>query len=277
MRIAAGDWQLDLDPHRGGMIRALTRQGRDILRPMPEGSTEPFESACFPLAPYVNRIAHGRFAWDGTAYTLAPNHEGQAHPLHGTAWLGAWDIEADDAHSVTQVHHHKAGTGWDWPFTLRQALSLSPDGLEARLELHNTGSRAMPVGLGFHPWFARSAVTAIAFEAEAVWLADADMLPTQTAPADALGDWSRGAGLERPDLVDHCYAGWGGALRISRTDGDVLLEGDAAPFLHLYVPPGEDFFCAEPQSTMPDAVNRMPPAPLSPGEMASIAMRIRNV
>ncbi len=59
MRIAAGAWELALDPRRGGMIRALTRNGRDILRPMPEGGAEPFESACFPLAPYVNRIADG--------------------------------------------------------------------------------------------------------------------------------------------------------------------------------------------------------------------------
>ena len=276
MRIAAGDWQLDLDPHRGGMIRSLTRQGRPVLRSMPEDSTEPFDSACFPLAPYVNRIAHGRFEWDGVMHHLPPNHAGQVHPLHGTAWLGVWSVESHDAQCVTQVHHHTGGPGWYWPFTLRQTLRLSPQGLEARLELHNTGNRAMPAGLGFHPWFARKAVTAIGFEADAVWLADAAMLPTKTAPPDRLGDWSRGAGLERSDLIDHCYTGWSGLLRIARSDGDVLLEGDGTPFLHLYVPPGQDFFCAEPQSTMPNAVNMARPAPLEPEQIASIAMRIRS-
>ena len=276
MKIAAGDWQLELDPRRGGMVRALTRRGRNILRPMPAGSAEPFESACFPLAPYVNRISHGRFDWDGTAYTLAPNHDGQRHPLHGTAWLGAWKIEAHGAHHATLVHHHEAGADWGWSFTLRQTLHVSPSGLDARLELRNTDERTMPASLGFHPWFCRREVTGIAFDARAVWLADPDRLPTAPAPADTLGDWSRGASLERTDLVDHCYAGWNGTLRLSRKDGDVLLEGDATPFLHLYVPPGQDFFCAEPQSAMPNAVNMEPPMPLAPGATSGIAMRIRS-
>jgi Galactose mutarotase and related enzymes len=274
MRIAAGDWRLEVDPDNGGMVRSLTRRGRDILRPMPAGSTEPFESACFPLAPYVNRIAHGRFTWDGADYHLAPNHEGQAHPLHGTAWLGAWHTEALGPDSLVQVHRHEAGPDWAWSFTLRQTLRLTPKGLEARLDLENTDARAMPAGLGFHPWLCRKPVSSIAFSAEAMWLGDADMLPTQLAPADALGDWRRGAGLERGDLIDHCYTGWNGTLRIARSDGDILLESEDAPWLHLYLPPGKDFFCAEPQTTMPDAVNIAPPAPLASGEAASLTMQI---
>lgn len=276
MILAAGDWRLNLDPHRGGMVRALTRRGVDILRPMPEGADAPFDSACFPLAPYANRIAGGRFTWDGKAHALAPNAPGQKHPLHGTAWLGDWSVETQEADSATLIHHHAAGADWGWAFTLRQHFRLGADGLEARLELTNTDSTAMPAGLGFHPWFTREGVTGVAFSAKAVWLADADMLPTVRATADKLGDWSRGAGLERPDLVDHCYAGWNGQLRIQREDGDVLVEGDDTPFLHFYVPPGQDFFCAEPQSTMPDAVNRDAPAPLAPGETLAVTMRISS-
>ncbi len=276
MILAAGDWRLSLDPHRGGMVRALSRRGKDILRPMPKGADALFDSACFPLAPYANRIADGRFVWEGTAHAIAPNAPDQKHPLHGTAWLGEWSVEVQGTDSATLIHHHAASADWAWAFTLRQHFHLSPDGLEARLELANTDSTAMPAGLGFHPWFARAGVKAIAFDADAVWLADEDMLPTTRAPADALGDWSQGAALERPDLVDHCYIGWPGELRLMREDGDVIVEGVGTPYLHLYVPPERDFFCAEPQSTMPNAVNRDAPAPLAPGETLTVAMRIRN-
>ncbi|WP_395398031.1 aldose 1-epimerase [Novosphingobium sp. BL-8A] len=276
MILAAGDWRLSLDPHRGGMVRALSRRGKDILRPMSEGADALFDSACFPLAPYANRIADGRFVWEGTAHAIAPNAPDQKHPLHGTAWLGEWSVETQGADFATLIHHHAAGADWAWAFTLRQHFQLGTDGLEARLELTNTDSTAMPAGLGFHPWFTREGVTGVAFTAKAVWLADADMLPTVRATADSLGDWSQGAGLERPDLVDHCYVGWSGLLRIQRGDGDVLVEGDGTPFLHFYVPPERDFFCAEPQSTMPDAVNREAPAPLAPGETLTVTMRIRN-
>lgn len=276
MTLAAGDWRLDLDPHRGGMVRALTRRGADILRSMPEGTNAPFESACFPLAPYANRIAEGRFVWEGVAHALSPNAKGQKHPLHGTAWLGEWSVEAQGPDRATLIHHHGAGADWNWAFTLRQHFRLSEDGLEARLDLTNTDGTAMPAGLGFHPWFTRKGVTGVAFSAKAVWLADADMLPTVRATADTLGDWRKGACLERPDLVDHCYAGWSGQLRLIREDGDVLVEGEGTPYLHFYVPPGQDFFCAEPQSTMPNAVNREAPAPLAPGDTRTVAMHIRT-
>ena len=276
MRFAAGEWQLEIDPARGGMVRALERAGRPILRAAPPASSEPFDSACFPLAPYVNRIAHGDFTWEGAAYHLAPNHAGQRHPLHGTAWLGAWQVQSHDHTSASLTHHHAAGPDWPFAFMLQQDFALSPAGLEITLTLHNTGDRSMPAGLGFHPWFSRDQVRTIAFTSRSVWLADADMLPTHEAPADALGDWQRGSGLTRNDLVDHCYSGWEQSMRIVRSDGDVLVEGDDTPFLHLYIPPGEAFFCAEPQSTMPDAVNRQCPPPLAPGASTRIAMRIIN-
>ncbi|WP_260925939.1 aldose 1-epimerase [Novosphingobium sp. 9] len=276
MKLTRGEWSLDVDIRHGGMVRALERRGQPVLRAMPQGSTEPLDSACIPLAPYVNRIAHGRFAWNGAAYHLAPNHPDHAHPLHGTAWLRDWTPGVQDESSITLHHVHEADAHWDWSFALTQTFTLLDDGLEACLAITNTDRHTMPAALGFHPWFDRSGVSGIRFAAEKVWLSDAEMLPTDPAPADALGDWQAGAELERPDLVDHCYAGWDGTLTIMRDDGDLILEGEGTPFLHLFVPPGRDFFCAEPQTTMPDAVNRQPPAPLAPGETLAITMRIRS-
>ncbi len=279
MRIAAGDWTLEFDPVLGGMIRRLTRGGADILRPMPEASREPLESACFPLAPYVNRIAQGRFEWEGEAHALTPNHPAIAHPLHGTAWLGEWMVRDGHAHAVTLVHAHEADAAWGWSFSLEQHLALSGEGLLARLTLANTDTRAMPAALGFHPWFAREAVTSLQFKADGVWLADADMLPTHEARADALGDWSTPAPLERDHLIDNCYTGWNGPLRIGRRDGDLLLESQGTRHLHLFVPQGADFFCAEPQTTMPDAINHPGhrPQALAPGASMTLEMAIRSV
>ena len=92
--------------------------------------------------------------------------------------------------------------------------------------------------------------------------------------ADALGDWSAGGALVRADLVDHCYTGWRGRAVIARADGDVVLTAEGARALHVYVPPRKDFFCAEPVTAMPDAVNRGEAATLAPGERMAIGMRI---
>ena len=272
MRLVAGDWALEAAPERGGAILSLTRAGRDVLRPAPAVIADPFELACFPLVPYANRIAGGAFVWDGEAVQLPRNHVAQTHPLHGIGWLVPWTVLAAEERSVTMRLEHGGDETWPWACSAEQRLMLSAEGLSATLEVVNTGERPMPVSLGFHPYFAGA--DRLRFEAEGVWLADDEMLPSAHATADALGDWSAGGALVRPDLVDHCYTGWRGVATIARDDGDVVLTAEGAPALHIYVPPGEDFFCAEPVTAMPDAVNRGEATTLAPGARTAIGMRI---
>ena len=158
-----------------------------------------------------------------------------------------------------------------------QTVRLTAEGLAVTLTVTSRDAGAMPVSLGFHPYFTRTGVRSIGFATQGVWLADAAMLPAELAPADALGDWSAGAGLERADLVDHCYTGWDGTVRIARDDGDVVVRGTGTGLLHVYVPPGEDFFCVEPVTAMPDAFNRAVPAVLQPGESHAITMTLTAV
>jgi aldose 1-epimerase len=94
LHLESGDWRLALQPELGGTIAALTYQSRDILRPTLAGATNPLETACFPLVPYANRIADGRFLFAGETYALPRNMEGQDHPLHGVGWIRGWDVES---------------------------------------------------------------------------------------------------------------------------------------------------------------------------------------
>ena len=59
--------------------------------------------ACFPLVPYANRIANGRFAFAGDEVQLRRNWDRDPHPLHGQGWRSAWTIE-----------HERRGAGHDW-------------------------------------------------------------------------------------------------------------------------------------------------------------------
>ncbi|MEN2786353.1 aldose 1-epimerase [Sphingomonas qilianensis] len=275
MRIAAGDWVATLEP-MGGAIASLTRRGVDILRPTPAGARDPLAFASFALVPYANRIAGGAFTFAGGSHMLPRNYPGQAHPLHGMGWLSPWDVAASDEASATLVHRHAPDAAWPWAYTATQQIALDATGLTVSLALQNTGDGAMPYSLGFHPYFVRAGVQALAFAAEGVWQADAAMLPTTLAAPDTFGDWSRGAPLARPDLIDHCYAGWNGSATIERDDGAVTLSGIGTGLLHFFLPSGEAYFCAEPVTAMPDAVNRDAADVLAPGARREIAMIIRG-
>lgn len=274
MILVAGDWRAEVRPEHGGALATLTWRGRDVLRATPADATAMFDFASFALVPYANRIAHGAFDFEGLAVRLAPNAAGQAHPLHGVGWLRGWEVVDADEAGVTLVHRHEGDAAWPWRYVATQRIALSPDGLAVSLEIENDDARAMPVSLGFHPYFTREGVESVAFIADGVWRADADMLPTDLVPASALGDWSAGAALERADLVDHCYTGWRGRVEIVRDDATIVLSAEGADHLHLFVPPSEDFFCAEPVTAMPDAVNREAAAVLATGQTRRLAMAI---
>lgn len=139
----------------------------------------------------------------------------------------------------------------------------------------NLDATPMPAGLGFHPYFPLDETTRLSFRADQVWLADETMLPTDTAPAGTFGDWSTPHPLSGSTLIDNCYAGWNGAAAIERGDARISLSADAADWLHLYRPPDRDFFCIEPVTHMPDAINRAAPMPtLAPGESTALTMTI---
>lgn len=274
LRLDHAGWEVILQPALGGSVVACRHGGDDILRAAVAGADHPLMTSCFPLVPYANRIADGRFTLDGETHALPRNASGQAHPLHGVGWLRAWSVEHADPSNATLAHSHNADVHWPWSYRAEQRFALTERALTIALSVTNADDRAMPVSLGLHPYFSKAGVTRLRFAADGVWLTDARVLPTERVEADRLGDWAGGDSIDRASLIDNSYTGWSGTADIARETGDLRLSGDGTPILHLFMPPGEDFFCAEPVSAMPDAFNRTDPAMLQPGEHHAIAMTI---
>jgi aldose 1-epimerase len=274
LRLSAGAWDACVVPEQGGAIARLDHAKRSVLRPAPEGATDPFAYACFALIPYANRIADGRLECGGDEYRLPPNHAGQRHPLHGIGWLAPWSVTAFDHVGLTMELRHGGDGAWPWSFSATQMLLLSAAGIRAVLTLRNDSDRTMPYSLGFHPYFATSPDDRLTFAAGGVWLANEEMLPIAHAAHDALGDWSNLAPLASGALIDNCYTGWSGHAKIMRGDTAIVLEGGNTPNLHLYRPPHEDFICLEPVTAIPDALSRISDQALAPGGRAEITMRI---
>jgi aldose 1-epimerase len=68
--------RLTLDAARGGAIREFSWRDRPIFRPAPRGAgADPFDLGCFPMVPYANRIAYGRFSFGGHAVRAPSNRQ----------------------------------------------------------------------------------------------------------------------------------------------------------------------------------------------------------
>ncbi len=286
IELAAGDARMLLCPDAGGAIGSWTRRGVPILRASPPGAlagTDARPLSCFPLIPFSNRVAWGRFSFGGESFKLQPNFGDEPHTIHGNAWQRAWRVASHAAAEAELVLRHdpaddptaEAGE-CHWPYRYNASLryALHPDGLAVTIGLANTDARAQPVGLGLHPYQPRTPQTAIEFRAGSVWHVAPDLLPDARLPADGPWSFEPGRVISGPPL-DNCYAGWAGRAVVTRPEHDIRLTVAADDiFRHLvaYTPAVKPYFAVEPASNMTDAVNRMDTVPdhglrvLQPGD-----------
>lgn len=264
--------RLTLAPHQGGSVRAFQWRGLDILRPAAADAADPLETACFPMAPYANRIAHGRFDFGGRTVRLARNWSGDPHPLHGQGWRAAWSVAAVSASSATLTFEGGADE-WPWRYHCEQRFDLDDHGLAIELALENRSVTPMPAMLGLHPYFPGAAHAELSARLPGVWTTDAEALPVEETETPSAWAFDPARAVVRVPL-DHCFTGWNGLASLRWPDRTVALRASGCGFLHVYTPHGRDFFCIEPQTAPPGALARGAgeAAVLAPGER--FAMRV---
>lgn len=255
--LVQGSLRLILDPVHGGIVRRFTLTlddaGEvDLLRPMPDGSTDVLDAACFPLIPFSNRIGFGRFRFDGREMKMPPNFPPEPHVIHGHGWRSRWEVIdiADDRCTIAYSHPE---SDWPWRYRATQAFVLTDLALTVRLTLTNLDTRPIPAGIGLHPYFPKYPGARLNAALDHVWINDEAKLPSRRMPLDGLPVSS----LLTAE-IDNCFGGWNGRASLTWETPGLSLDIEADwPFDHLvnYVPPGEDHFCVEPVSHANDAVN----------------------
>lgn len=217
----------------------------------------PADLACVPLLPFANRIANARFVVDGRHIALEPAHD-EPHALHGTGWLRAWEVAASGNDWADLRLESPAGDGgWPWAWQGHQGFHLNECGYRYSIKLTNLGGSPMPAGIGLHPWLPRTLATRYCGLHSAEWQPGPDRLPRDFAARAMPSDWWDGAPVASR-RVDCCQVGRAGSLLIDWPERGLRLEmvPDAVfGFTQVYVPDAE-FFCVEPVSHLPDAVNR---------------------
>lgn len=169
IQLRSGSSEATLLPHLGGSIGGFWVDGRAILRPAPQDTASPLDAACFPLVPYANRIAGGRFSFAGEDYALPRNVAGFEHPIHGLGWIMPWAVKTQENDRAILACMHSVDEHWPWDWSATQTFVLENGALqvtlEVTLEVTNHSGRAMPCGLGQHPYFVRDPGASLSFAA----------------------------------------------------------------------------------------------------------------
>jgi len=266
--------KLILAPRQGGAIRELKWGNQDVLRPTPaEAGDDPFELACFPMVPYVNRIAHGRFNFGGHEVSLRPNWSADPHPLHGQGWRAPWSVVSASLSSA-RLAFEGGGDEWPWRYRCEQSFELLDDGLLIELSVESLSSEPMPAMLGFHPYFHDAVHAQLEAPLPRVWLTDATALPLEEARTPAAWGFEPARAVTGIAL-DHCFSGWSGTAVLRWPSLRLKLHAPECSFLHIYAPADKDFFCVEPQSAAAGALGRQGEARIvAPGERFAIRVHL---
>jgi aldose 1-epimerase len=267
LRLQNSYLSLTISPSNGGGIVSFEAFGESVLKPAPDPISGPTDPAAFVLLPYCNRIAHGHARFGNQSFRLTRPLAGEPHALHGEGWRSAWEVKNHDEEIVELRFVHKPTKGtWPWAFEATQRYELTDVGMVHTLQIRNTSDQPMPAGLGFHPYFPRSAGDKFSAQVGGKWNVTDDLLPKDHDLGSPEDFWPQSQ-LPVDVPLDHCFTGWDGKLVVTRKNTRInLTASDELGLLHVYAPRGADFFCAEPVSHMPNALNR----PGEPNQMHAL-------
>jgi aldose 1-epimerase len=263
----------------GGCVAGLWFGEQEVLRSTPAAELQSVRvSGSYPLIPYSNRIGNRKLHWAGLDYELLKNFAPEPHAIHGVGWERAWVLEESTAEQSVLSYNHVADASWPFAFDSRQTFTLSADALEMQMSITNRAPVAAPVGLGWHPYFAKSASTQIHFCAAGRWEMGVDKLPTHRL--DSAGLDTDCSSLD----VDHCFEGWSGGLQLNEAGLRITVTSDLS-YLVVFTTPMRDSIAIEPVSHVNNALaiaqrtgqsaESLGLRVLQPGETFAATMRIK--
>jgi aldose 1-epimerase len=276
-------------PSVGNVAFDMTVRGAKVLR-FPYASVEEFRktprlSGIPFLAPWANRLDELGFFANGRHYMMNAelgNVRGP-RPIHGlVASAGQWRVvevrEHPAAAWVTSRLEFFREPAWmaQFPFahTVDMTYRLANGALEVRTSIQNLSSEAMPVSVGYHPYFQLTDSTRdewmIGVGARTEWLLSPEKLPTgETRPITALFPDPGRIALRGFDL-DHVFgdlerdaSGHATMTLSGRSQKLDVIVGPNYRAMVIYAPaprPGQpasnqNFICFEPMAAITNALN----------------------
>ena len=266
----------------------VTPRGRDVpvdifLPPSDAGGLGPngYSAGNPILFPFPNRVRAGRYSFQGRSYELDLNEPTRGNHIHGLVAKLPWQVEASgtsgDAGAWLRAvlsldQYPDAMRQYPFPCRLKVTTALLDGALVQEIVVENSGSTALPMGYGTHPWHpaaldgAARELTEVRVPGRGYWELH-NLVPTgqvlsveqDTAKFD-LREWQALDGHEYDDVFTDLVRrpdGWSEAgIRFPNAGYEILVE--ASPEFRewvLFAPASRPVVCLEPYTGATNAVN----------------------
>ncbi|PRB42041.1 galactose mutarotase [Arthrobacter sp. MYb23] len=262
---------------RAAALRVLQFEGRDLVVPFAEGGPIPDYRGII-AAPWPNRIADGKYSFDGVDHQLPVNEPERQTSLHGLAFPLEWVAKESDAGSLTLTCTVGPTAGYPFALELSARFTLDDAGLHTSVTARNVADVAAPYGVCPHPYLVAGSSPLdewiLEFAADSFLEVTPDrLLPIDTAPTEGHAFDFRSPRAIGSTEIDHAFTGItfdGGLARLSLRDpagtgvggsGVGMSWDESCPWLQIHTAdkpapiPGRLGLAVEPMTCPPDAFN----------------------
>lgn len=160
----------------GGGVRAYRVDGEDVLHGYSLGSMCDGAHGA-PLLPWPNRLADGRYRFDGGEYQVGLTEPDKHNAIHGFLRWRNWTAVTHEPSRVVMATRLHPLQGWPHLLDVAVEYSVADDGLTTEIRARNIGRAACPFAAGQHPYLSPGSglvdACALQLEAEARIVTDA--------------------------------------------------------------------------------------------------------
>ncbi|MGI8520605.1 MAG: aldose 1-epimerase family protein [Actinomycetota bacterium] len=209
----------------GATLRSYTVDGIELLDTFAEEAMSDYSRGQV-LAPWPNRIDHGRYSFAGRDRQLALTEPERDNAIHGLVRWRPFIEGSTQAESVRLSCALYPQKGYEFSLLIDITYALTGVGLEVRLNVHNRGTEPAPVGAGYHPYLAAGSGgvddVQVRMRAATVLTTNDRLVPTGEAPVQGTDlDFTSMRRLGDTRL-DHCFTDL-------RRDNDGMVRVEFAP------------------------------------------------
>lgn len=236
---------------------------------------------CTVLFPFPNRLRDGKYSFEGKEYQFPINEKHNNNNLHGflKEYMPEAEIKGAESNQPGLVSRYVYdGSRSYYPFpaeVIAEYTFLSSAELEVTFTINNTGKTSMPVGTGWHPYYAigdRIDDLSMQFPPSNRVLIDERMIPTGETPRyEKFDSWKKIADTK----LDDCFIPLKGGVEEVAVKlwseqagaGIEIWQDKHFGFVQVYTPPDRKSIAVEPMSCNINAFqSRDGLSVLAPGE-----------
>ncbi len=135
----------------GGGLRSYDRGDRAVLQPYPETAMRDAAHGA-PLIPWPNRLADGKYPFDGRDYQVALTEPEKHNAIHGFLLWRRWQAVEQHEDRVRMAARLYPLEGYPFTLDLEVEYALTAGGLAVTTTATNLGDTSCPYGCGQHPY-----------------------------------------------------------------------------------------------------------------------------